>query len=243
MAETYRKIYPGNCVTHLNSYALPGPDFKVNSRPASDPRDRTQQALMIMPGWLAVRKVGYSVIDTTANEWPVIVGSPDLRPDDKPRPDISGLLVPTGALLLRAALRVSPVSANPGYYSAGPRRDVRDQLSGVVGTAGDRIILATGAAAPVDSLGPAAVATAGDLVVDADGNLPVGVDVTQTNWGNAATVTADCVLRVFADGAGLSSTLTGGAYVVSEVVYVIREDVASIDDLHLPSANMNVLGR
>ena len=53
MAETYKKIFPGNWVAHLNAHALPNASFKANKRAVGDPRDRHQQGVLFMPGWIA----------------------------------------------------------------------------------------------------------------------------------------------------------------------------------------------
>ncbi len=241
MSETYRKIYPGNCVTHLSAYALPNESFKENNRAVGDPRDRKQQALMFTPGWLAIRKVAHSLITTPAIQWDTIVGSPDLRPDDKPRADIKGLLVPKDVLLVRAGLRVSPLNANPGYYSQGARNEVSKLGSGLIGDAGAKVVLASSSSAAA-GLGASSIATEGNLVVDAEGNLPVGVDVVQADYGAPVLTTADMTLKVFADGSGLSTTLLGGCYIISEVVYLVQEDVASIEDTHLEGARFHGFG-
>ena len=235
MSESYKKIYPGNCVNHLNAYANPNDDFKANGRGVSDPRDRKQQALMFCPGWVAVRKVGYAHINEAATQWDVVVPSPDLRPDDKPRADIIGLFIPTGALVVRAGLRVPAVNAQPGYYSSGSRQEADQLGSGLIGTAGDKIVLGSAvAAAPGVNAG--GIATKGTLVVDADGNLPIGTDVVQTKFGLPVEATADLTLKLFASGSGISSTIIGGAYVPCEVVYLLPEDVAGIDSVLLPGA-------
>ena len=251
MSETYSKIYPGNAVTHLSAYALPNESFKENKRAVGDPRDRRQQALLFTPGWLAIRKVAHSLITTPETKWDAIVGSPDLRPDDKPRADIKGLFVPEGVLLVRAGLRVSPLNANPGYYSAGARQEASKLGSGLVGTEGDNVVLSSGGVEPrseleieaaAAGLGDSSIATEGNLVVDADGNLPVGVDLVQAEFGAPVLTTADMTLKVFASGSGLSSTLLGGCYIISEVVYLVQEELASLDDVHLEGARVSGFG-
>jgi hypothetical protein len=242
MSETYRKIYPGNCVTHLSAYALPNESFKENNRAVGDPRDRKTQALLFTPGWLAIRKVAHSLITTPAKDWDAVVGSPDLRPDDKPRADIKGLLVPSDVLLVRAGLRVSPLNANPGYYSSGARNEASKMGSGLVGTAGDTVFLASDPGAAQGVLSASSICTNGDIEVDADGNLPVGVDLLQTEFGAPLLTTADMILKLYASGSGISSTLTGGCYVISEVVYLVPEELASIEDTHVEGARMSGFG-
>ena len=123
MAESYKKVFPGNAVNHLNAYGQPGADFTAAGRPTGSPLDRRQQALMFCPGWLAVRKVGYAKITEAATAaFDIIVPSPDTRSDDKPRADIVGLHIPQTALCYRAGFRVLPTSEQPGYYSQGARQ-------------------------------------------------------------------------------------------------------------------------
>ena len=64
-----KKIYPGNYLTQLSSYQF--------------------QPVQAVPGRLFYDVVGYALIPDDANkadnEFAIIIPSPDLRPDDKPR--------------------------------------------------------------------------------------------------------------------------------------------------------------
>lgn len=257
MAESYKAIYPGNWVTHLNAYPLPNPDFKTNKRNSGDPRDRQQQAVLFMPGWLAVRKVAHAFVDAGGNtSFDLVVGSPDLRPDDKPRADVKGLLVPTGAIVYRAGLRVPPVTHQPGYYSAGDRGLIPggNKATGLKGTATDQLVLASAAPAAkaVGSIAAAAITTSTDtasvadpskLVVKADGTMDAGTALVQTTWDKPVVTTADLTLKLFsvnaagtAAGSAIQSTLTGGVNLVVEVCYLVKEDVVDLEAVHLPGA-------
>lgn len=249
MAESYKKIFPGNAVVHLNAYASPNDDFSSNGRASGDPRDRKQQALMFCPGWLAVRKVGYAHITTGATSWDFVIPSPDLRPDDKPRADITGLFIPSGAIVLRAGFRVPAVNAQPGYYSSGSRQEAADLGSGLVGTATDLLAISTAtiAASAAGSIAAGAIRTASDgtasIVVTAAGAVPTGTELVQTAYGDPVATNTDLTLKLYSiatagntAGSAISSSLTGGCYVVGEVVYLVPEEVAGLDAVHLPGA-------
>jgi hypothetical protein len=257
MAESYKAIYPGNWVTHLNAYPLPNPDFKTNKRNSGDPRDRQQQAVLFMPGWLAVRKVAHAFVDAGGNtSFDLVVGSPDLRPDDKPRADVKGLLIPSGAVVYRAGFRVPPITHQPGYYSSGDRGVIPggNKASGLSGTAGDQLVLAsaTPAAKAVGSIAAAAITTSTDtasatdassVVVAADGTITAGSQLVQTTWDKPVATTADLTLKLYsvaaggtAAGSAIKSTLLGGVNLVVEVCYLVKEGVVDLDAVHLPGA-------
>jgi hypothetical protein len=249
MAESYKKIYPGNAVAHLNAYASPNDDFSANGRASGDPRDRKQQALMFCPGWLAVRKVGVAHITAGATSWDFKILSPDLRPDDKPRADITGLFIPSGSVVIRAGFRVPAVNAQPGYYSSGSRQEADDLGSGLVGTATDLLAISTAAisASATGSIAAGAVRTASDgtakIVVDAAGQVPTGFELVQTAFGSPVVTNTDLTLKLYSiatagntAGSAISSALTGGCYVVGEVVYLVPEGVAGMDSVSLPGA-------
>ncbi len=254
MAETYKKIYPGNYVVHLNAWAAPNDDFVANGRASGDPRDRKQQGLLAFPGWIAVRKVGHALITTGAKSWDFVIPSPDLRPDDKPRADISSLLVPAGAAIYRMGFRVTPISAQPGFSSQGYRGDADTLTSGLVGTATDLLAMSSAAIATkaAGSFTATAARTSSDnahasdpasVVVAAGGAIAPGTQVVQNAFGSPQVTTADLTLKLYsvaaagnAAGSNISSTLTGGVYVVGEVCYLVPEAVADLDDLHLPGA-------
>ena len=249
MAESYKKIFPGNAVVHLNAYASPNDDFSTNGRASGDPRDRKQQALMFCPGWLAVRKVGVAHITAGATSWDFKILSPDLRPDDKPRADITGLFIPSGAAVLRAGFRVPAVNAQPGYYSSGSRQAADGLGSGLVGTATDLLAISTAtiSSSAAGSIAAGAIRTASNntakIVVTAGGLVPTGTELVQTAFGSPVITNTDLTLKLYSiatagntAGSAISSSLTGGCYVVGEVVYLVPEAVAGMDSVSLPGA-------
>ena len=249
MAETYKKIFPGNAVVHLNAYALPNDDFTSNGRATGDPRDRKQQGLMFCPGWVAVRKVGYAHITTAATSWDFVIGSPDLRSDDKPRADITGLFIPSGAAVVRAGFRVPAVNAQPGYYSAGSRDAAANLGSGLVGTATDLLAISTAtiATSAAGSIAAGAIRTASNntaqIVVATGGAVPTGTEGVQAAFGSPVVTNTDLTLKLYSiatagntAGSAISSSLSGGCYVIGEVVYLVPEDYASMEDIHVPGA-------
>lgn len=269
MAETYKRIFPGNWVNHLNAYALPNREFDLNNRSSGDPRDRHHQSAVYRSGWMCVNKVGYSLIEGNATSWDVIVPSPDTRPDDKPRADIEGLYIPEGVFMYRAAVRVVPVHQQPAYYSQGYRNDPRDQThSGIFGTqTGDQLVLtnydiATGNVTYPAASGEGVITatrtntandgpvldgghndiTVGDVtapVVEAE--IPPAASLFQLDNGSEILTTDEQFLKLasvdasgIAAGENMFSSLTGGAYVVSEVCYLVPAPVPTLDELHLP---------
>lgn len=255
MPESYKPIFPGNAVQHIHSYGLPNPDFTTNSRVSGDPRDRNHQALVSIPGWFAVRKVGYSLITGAgATSFDITVPSPDTRPSDKPRADILGLHIPTGAALFRLGFRVCRRDRQPGAYTSGPSiDDSPSALSGITGTNTDMLVLANAAIAAL-ATGTITATTARTssntgsstdpaLRVVTGGQLSVGEQRFQAAFGAPVVLTSDLTLRLFsvaaagnAAGSAMGSNVTGGCYVISEVDYLVPEPIAGLDCVHLPGA-------
>ena len=246
MAESYRKIFPGNFVAHLNSYAFPNDDYKTNARPLGSPLDRCTQALLPFPGWLAVRKVGHArITDTAAAVFDITIPSPDLMAD-KPRVDIVGLHVPQGALCYRAGFRVLPLNAQPGYYSQGA--SAVSTSSGIAGTTGQKLVLASAvpAASGAAAISATAITTATDsgALVVASSAVPVGSRSVQTAFGSPVAITQSggLTLQLHVTNAAvnatgtISSTFLGGCYVVAEVCYLVPEEVANLDFINIPGA-------
>ena len=96
-------IFPGNYVAHLNAYreqgctALPGVNFY-----------RGVGAVVLSPDNRSIANNETGHLD--AGTYDLVILSPDLRQDDKPRKD-KPFIIPTGAVIYRTA-----VSA-PGLYS------------------------------------------------------------------------------------------------------------------------------
>lgn len=253
MPETYKPIFPGNAVAHLHSYGLPNASFTTNGRSTGDPRDRRHQALVSIPGWLSVRKVGYVRIEGAgATSFDVTVPSPDTRPDDKPKADIVGLHIPTGAAVYRAGFRTLPQNRQPGFSASGFQGSEANLTTGLTGTATDQLVLSSAAISTlaVGSIAATAIRTSSNtnsasdpslIVVNASGNVVQGAQKIQTAFGSPVITTADLTLKLYsvaaggaAAGSAIGSNLKGGAYVVVEVDYLVPEEIAPLDALPLP---------
>ena len=92
-----------------------------------------------------------------------------------------------------------------------------------------------------------AIRTASDntasIVVNAAGQVPTGSELVQTAFGAPVVTNTDLTLKLYSiatagntAGSAISSALTGGCYVVGEVVYLVREGVAGLDSTSLPGA-------
>jgi hypothetical protein len=237
MAETYSAIYPGNWVNHPNTWGRPNAAFKTAKRASGDPLDRQHQAVVVRPGVLAVQKVGYLHIEgavpagTAVQGYDLKIASPDARADDKPRADITSLVVPTGAQLYRVGLRLPRLGEMPGYYSSGAKDPVNPERSGIKTNTSGAIWLEAKAAAP-------AAKPAGGAITATGANTPaLTVNATTGDFDAAAVqfslatpvvTTADLTLKVWADKGGFGSDFRGGCYVVAEVCYLIDAPVADL---------------
>lgn len=253
MPETYKPIFPGNAVAHLHSYGLPNKSFTTNGRSVGDPRDRRHQALVSIPGWLSVRKVGYAVISGAGGtSFDIIVPSPDTRPDDKPRADIVGMHIPSGAAVYRAGFRVLPINKQPGFSVSGLVSDADLTDSGLTGTATDLLALSSAAIGTkaAGSIGATAIRTSSDnahvsdpavLVVNASGRVVTGSQKIQTAFGAPVVTTTDMTLKIYSvaaagnvAGSAIGAARSGSHYVVAEVDYLVPEEIAPLDALPLP---------
>jgi hypothetical protein len=239
MPESYKPIFPGNAVAPLQSYGLPNTTFLANNRASGDPRDRMHQALLISPGWLAVKKVGYArVTNALQTTFDIVIPSPDQRLDDKPRADIVGLHIPTGARVYRAGFRTVSREVQHGASSDGPLNTPIDE-TGIFGTATEKLVLAstTPAASAAGSIAAGAITTGSDgtaLVLPAGGQVPVGSKGVQVNTGSAVATNADLTLRLYSTAAAGTAIGTGircpdirgGALIICEVCYLVAEAFA-----------------
>jgi hypothetical protein len=240
MAETYKKIFPGNFVAGLNAWPLPNADFTKNKRAVGDPHDRQQQGVVYVPGFIAVQKVGIVHIQGATPAAPgtgagvqgydIVIPSVDSRPDDKPRADVKGLIVPAGASLYRIGLRVPRVQSQPGYFSSGAKDAVAPESSGLLANAGAKLWLEAKAtdptAAPGDSGAIAATgAHTGPMNVSARGDFDA--DDCSNSVPTPVITTAELSFRVWADKGGLGSLFLGGVYLVAEVCYIVEDTVPS----------------
>lgn len=241
MAETYKKIYPGNWVNHLSALPLPNPDFTINKRPSGDPRDRQQQGVLVAPGRIAVHKVGFVKISGAVAAagagiagYDVTIDSPDTRPDDKPRADVKGLLVPQGAAIYRVGFRIPPLNQQPNFSSSGARGPVAG--SGLQANAGAKVWLearaTTPTAAPANGVISATGANTPALTVGADGEF----DPAQAfaRLATPVTTTAELTLRLWADQGGLGSSFLDGVYLTAEVCYLVDDAVPDLSWITLP---------
>lgn len=248
MAESYKKVYPGNWVERISAYPLPNPAFKANNRPAGDPHDRQQQGVLFKPGFIAVHKVGFLNVSGAVPAAPgsgdgitgyqVKLASPDTRGDDKPRADINGLIVPQGAYIYRCGLRLPNLGSQPGYFSSGAKDPAAADGTGLRANANAKIWLEAKATAP------SVVATAGAITATGANtpSIPVGSsgefapgEVRHVLLTPVAT-SAELEFLVYASQNGIGSSFLGGVYVVAEVCYLVPDSVAGLSDLMLPGA-------
>jgi|TARA_R100000084_G_scaffold87445_1_gene41803 hypothetical protein len=206
-----KRIFPGNFVTNLSSYQ--------------------GQCVIAVPGRQYYHKIGYALVDSTGGtSFDVIIPSPDKRDDDKPRANITGLVVPDGATVYSLGLRVT---------DNRKEKDKGDAASGLVGTNTNRLKLATavnstaGGVISSSALGTnsASLAVASTTVAPGTGRFSAA----------GTAVSGAKTLKVFVTdstgasaGSALTSTATGGSYIICEVSYYLDDDVATTDDTILP---------
>lgn len=205
-----KKIFPGNYVAHLSSYQ--------------------SQGVAAVPGRVYYSKVGYATITATgATSWDVVIGSPDLRADDKPRADIESMKIPAGAYVYSVALRVPDMRRELGKG---------DAKSGLSGTNTNRL-KAADALANDDTITTSAIASKSADVVVASGTIaPVG---TVTSVVTAAKLAAEETIKVYstttagtAAGSNITSSETGGTPIIVEVCYFLEDEAPGLDDIHRP---------
>ena len=195
-----KKIFPGNYVNYLSSYQ--------------------GQPIVAKPGLAYSHVIGYAKIGgTAATSFDVIIPSPDKRPDDKPRPDIVGLVIPTGVWLYRLGLRVVDVRKEADRGTA---------RSGIVATNSDRLKLAS-AVGVIDTITATTAGSPG--VVAASTTFAPGAVRRLEALAVPVLTTHAITLKVFVDndgtaaGTAISSAEPGGSYVVAEACYFKADDV------------------
>jgi hypothetical protein len=205
-----KKIYPGNYVNRLSSY---------QGQPA-----------VCVPGRVYHHVTGYALGTATGGtSFDVVIPSPDQPGDDKPRADIVGLTVPTGANVYFVGLRVPDMRKDRGVGSA---------FSGLVGTNTNRLKVAD-ALANDNSITSTVVATNSASVAVASGTVaPVAAAKSLVT---AATLAGSETLKVFVTdssgtsaGATLTSSLAGGTPLIVEVAYFLDDAVGDLGDVSLP---------
>lgn len=205
-----KPIYPGNYTNKLSGYQ--------------------NQSVLALPGRRYHSVIGYALIGAVgANSWVITIPSPDLRPDDKPRPDRIGLTIPLGASIYSIGFRIPDLRRD---------RSVGSPVSGLVGTNTNRLKLAD-AVANDGTITTAAVATASAQAPVAAGTItPRTVRqslVTPVVLAGAETLTlmtTDATGTVA--GSNLTSTEPGGTPIVVEANWFVDDEVAGIEDVRLP---------
>ena len=197
-----KKIFPGNYVNTLSSYQ--------------------GQPVVARPGMLFSHLIGYAKIGaSSATEFDVIIPSPDKRPDDKPRPDIVGMTIPSGVWLYKVGLRVLDARKDLGRGTA---------RSGIVGTSTNRIKLAS--AVTVNNTLTATTAATAALTVSG-GTVAPGAVTGALALVAPILTTSSITLKVFNDdaatpsaaGAGLTSSEPGGSFLVAEACWFTLDAV------------------
>ena len=200
-------IFPGNYVNHPSAA-------------------RAQAVIGCYPGRKVHHLIGYAKIDSvSATSWDVIIPSDDKRQGgDKTRPDITGMVIPVGACVYRLGLRVVDRRKN---------KDLGSPLSGLVGTDGQELKLASALGVdPANAL--AATALSSPALTFAGGTIAPGQAVKDAlvNTG-VITTGGDLTLKVYngtavdAAGAGVTSSLSAGSYLIAEAIYATSDDVPS----------------
>lgn len=205
-----KKIYPGNWVTELSSYQ--------------------GQPVVAIPGRVYYQIIGYALVNATGGtSFDITIPSPDLRGDDKPRANITGLTLPAGANVYHVGLRVPDLRKDRGVGTA---------FSGLVGTNTNRLKVAD-ALANDDTITATAVATASSAVAVASGTVaPVA---TTKGLITPVALTGAETLKVFvtdntgtAAGSTLTSSATGGTPIVVEVCYYLEDVAPDLNSTYLP---------
>jgi hypothetical protein len=207
MAKT---IFPGNYTNRLSGYQ--------------------NQAVLAEPGRAFYQVLGYALVTATgANSWPITIPSPDLRADDKPRPDRVGLVIPVGAQLYSIGFRIPDMRRD---------RSVGTAISGLVGTNTNRLKLAD-AVANDNTITAANVATSSVAAPVASGTITPR-QVRQSLITPVALTAAETLLLMTTDstgtvaGSNLTSDQVGGTPIIVEVNYMLDDDVAGLEDVRLP---------
>ncbi len=219
-----KKIYPGNYVNNLASYANPNASGVATG-------------VVAMPGRIYYHIVGYGLIPFGSGSAVTSVGitipSPDRRLDDKPRPDQTSLVVPSGAKVYHLGIRVPDMRKDRGVGTA---------FSGIVGTNTDRLKVAD-ALANDDAMTTSTLSTPSASVVVASTTIaPVSAikaAVTPVVLAGAETLSV-YVTNSSGTSAGtaLYSSNPGGTPIIVEVAYYLEDtEVPDLNDVLVPSVN------
>jgi hypothetical protein len=210
-----KKIYPGNYVNRLSAY---------QGQPA-----------VCMPGRVYYHITGYALVDSTGGtSFDVIIPSPDKRSDDKPRANITGLVLPSGANVYFLGLRVPDMRKDRAVGSA---------FTGLVGTNTNRLKLADAVAndnvltTTTLATSSASIAVASTTVAPATAVKSVVTPVTLAGSETLKVYVTDATGT--AAGSTLTSSLTGGTPIICEVAYFLDDVVGELNDVSVPYYNEN----
>ena len=204
-----KKIFPGNWVTQLSSYQ--------------------GQPVVAVPGRVYYHKVGYALVGSTgATEFAITIPSPDRRSDDKPRADITGLTLPSGANVYHVGIRVPDMRKDRGVGSA---------TTGLAGTTGDTIAIKDATASAAATISTTVVSTP-TIAVASSTIAPTAATkgiVTPAVLAGAETLKL-FVRNAAGNGVGsaLSSTTTGGTPIIAEVCYYVEDVPPELDSTIVP---------
>lgn len=201
-----KKIFPGNYINHLSAYQ--------------------GQPIVAFPGRRFVHLIGYAKVTSSAAQViDVIIPSPDKRPDDKPRPDITGMVIPENAYLYHLGLRVRDARKDRGKGTA---------YSGLTfGATTDRVKLANAVATALSALTATTASTPGIQAPNPSlTTAPQGVVTHPTGIGTQITASGGLTLKVYnvnaagtaAGTTGLSTTEPGGVYLICEAAYWVPDE-------------------
>jgi hypothetical protein len=213
-----KKIYPGNYVNRLSSYQ--------------------GQPVVAIPGRVYYHITGYALVSSTGGtSFDITIPSPDRRQDDKPRPDITSLVIPSGAALYALSLRVPDMRKDRGVGTA---------FSGLVGTNTNRLKVAN-ALANDDELIDNNISTKSSDVAVSSGTIAPVSTIQTIDLANSyipALQTAARTLKVYVTtsagnvaGSTLTSTQAGGTPIIVDAYYYLNDDPSELNDIWLPFIN------
>ena len=196
--------------------------------------------MQALPGRLYYDVVGYAKIVDDANqannEFSIIVPSPDLRPDDKPRLDRgTPLIVPAGEKVYHVGLRVPNMRKEGSTgYNCGCKTFIK-------ATDGDRLKLGSAVNAPAGLTADAIATDATDFEAE-DTTFPCSSTVQGALDSAVVELTGDTELKLFvtnaagtALGNNVYSTFQSGTLVVCQVCYWFDDIAPSLDNTIQPN--------
>lgn len=220
-----KKIYPGNYVNLLASYANPS-------------TSGVPTGVVAQPGRIHYHIVGYGMVPygsgNAVTSLAITIPSPDRRPDDKPRPDQTSLVLPSGAKLYHVGIRVPDMRKDRGLGTA---------FTGIIGTATNRLKFAdalanddamttTTVSTPSASL---ALSSIGGVVTIAPTSAIKSVVTPVVLAGNETMSIYVTDNSGTSAGSGIYSTVIGGTPIIVEACYYLEDsEVPDINDVQIP---------